>query len=211
MKSCAPTHSSLHVCTNRSFQTHPSLPPSLSLPPSRPIVLPGTSFLWHRWWWENELQRETDTQGMAAADSSTLHPCLRPYSFFFHINQTYLLHTSSHLPPGHPSLLLHLNRLDLSLPTSICQSMNVYGLLEPSPAAIHPLDPSTSICSSNCILPCIVTFHTPINLWNVTFHSFIFFPPSTHSSIHPYTSYILSPRCEWCFWLPVMPFLNLFR
>lgn len=113
---------SSHVCTYSRLQTHPSLS----------IVFPGTGSHWHRWWRENEIQRETDTEGMAAAAADSLslyqvlsftHPSVHT---FFPIHHTYLLHTSIHLP-AEPSIP-HLARLVQFITPSLHLSINaLYG------------------------------------------------------------------------------------
>ena len=111
---------SSHVCTHPRLQTHPSLP----------IVLPGTGSHWHRWWWENEIQRETDTEGMAsaaAANSLSLYQVFSSVHTFFPIHHAYLLHTSIHLPTE-PSIP-RLARLVQFITPSLHLSINaVYGL-----------------------------------------------------------------------------------
>lgn len=131
---CVPSHTSSHACTHTHLQTHPSLP----------VVLPGTSVHWHRWWLEKERYRDRHRE----RERQQLIPWvyihfysskpLNPYIFIHksHVYAPYIYLPAIHppIPPFSPvspfiTRCLHLSIKALST------------VLELPPTVIHPFNP----------------------------------------------------------------------
>lgn len=133
-------------------------------------------------------KRGRHREEMAAIDTMSLYHVYISYSLHPHI----FLHKScipapciysyAIQPPIPPFSLEH--PIYHHLPPSIYQDSS-YCLR--TPANSHSSTQSTylSVCPSNQIPPCIMTFNIPINFWKMTFQSSIFSLPSIDLPTHP--------------------------
>lgn len=140
-----------------------SVPPLLCMEIFLPIVLTGSSFHSHRWWFEYELQIGGRQRG-----SEFLYA-----PFVIPIKLTCSALTSIHRPSSHPSLP-HRECHNLSLPrSSIHQCPIQILILELPPTAIHPFNPPNGQSVPQPGVPHIPwPFYTPINFRNVTLQPF---------------------------------------
>lgn len=153
----------------------PSLPPSLLSCPA-PV-----SIATHRWCWENEIQRETETEAMAV--SMSLYQVRSSFPRLIHFShRTHLPHAYIYPSATHPSIPPLPRLPQFITPTLIYPSMlyvdSQNHLRAPTnPPFIHSIH---QIHQTRSYL--IMTFYTPIKCDLSVIHLL----PAIHQSIHPH-------------------------
>lgn len=130
---------------------------------SLPIVLTGSRFHWHRWWWDYKLQNGGRQRG-----NEFIHYYHAPFIITIKLNARgpyiHPLATQSSIPPlpGVPQFI-----------TPITQCSIEILILELPPTAILPFNPPNHQSVPRTGLHLISwPFYTPINFRNVTFQVF---------------------------------------